>query len=83
MYAVNLADWTTYKDDFELRWLLEPVVEKRYLCCERERLDGMALPISCDETRANAIVTLIRRRFHRNRFRIYQSKTGRGGWKRI
>jgi len=83
MYAVNLADWTTYKDDFELRWLLEPVVEKRYLCCERQRLDGMALPLLCDETRAKAIVTIIRRKFHRNLFRMYQSKTGRGGWKRI
>jgi len=66
MYAVNLADWTAYKDDFELRWLLEPVVEQRFLYCERERLDGMALPITCDETRANAIMTIIRRKFHRN-----------------
>ena len=73
----------TYKDDFELGLLLEPVIEKRVIECERQQWDGMALPISCDETRANAIVTLIRRRFHRNRFRIYQSKTGRGGWKRI
>ena len=73
----------TYKDDFELGLLLEPVVERRVIECERQRLDGMALPLLCDETRANAIVTLIRRRFHRNRFRIYQSKTGRGGWKRI
>ena len=83
MYAVNLTDWMTYKDDFELGLLLEPIVERRVIECERQRLDGMALPLLCDETRANAIVTLIRRRFHRNRFRIYQSKTGRGGWKRI
>jgi len=83
MYAVNLADWTAYKDDFELRWLLDPVVEQRFLYCERERLDGMALPITCDETCANAIMTIIRRKFHRNQFRIYQSKTGGGGWKRI
>jgi len=83
VYAVNLTDWMTYKDDFELGLLLEPIVERRVIECERQRLDGMALPLLCDETRANAIVTLIRRRFHRNRFRIYQSKTGRGGWKRI
>jgi len=83
VYAVNLADWMTYKDDFELGLLLEPVVERQVIECERQRLDGMALPLLCDETRAKAIVTIIRRKFHRNLFRMYQSKTGRGGWKRI
>jgi len=83
MHAVNLCDWMTNKDDFVLRLLLEPIVERRVIECECQRSDGMALPLLCDETRANAIVTLIRRRFHRNEFRIYQSKTGRGGWERI
>lgn len=36
-----------------------------------------------DNGRFEAIHEIIRKRVHKNHFRIYRSETGNGGWKRI
>lgn len=96
-YAVNLSDLTGWKQDAEngnlasqsgmLLMLLQPVLVKETVQAEGQRWDGDAVLVRADMTeRFEAIHVIIRDlwKVHKNSgLRIYASKTGRGGWKRI
>jgi hypothetical protein len=84
-YAVNLADLTARKDDLCLKMLLVPVVDldAPIVEVERDRFDGMGIKLNCTEGRGAAIVSILRQKFKRHKLRLYESKTGRKGWKRI
>ena len=83
MYAVNVADWHDYRDDVGLKVLLQPVIPGRQMViAEKDRADGMALVLECDDERASAIVALIRKRYEKHALRCYWSKTG-NSWRRV
>lgn len=80
-YAVNIADAT--QDNILAQFLIAPVIQSKTIVeAERGRLDGSAVKLDCDEVRAKAVCEVIRLKYHRNKFRCYQSKTGRA-WTRI
>lgn len=85
MYAVNLADLLSMKDDIGIILLLRPVINdaKSLVRCEDDdRIDGTGAVLACDDERGSAIVSVIRLRYKRHEFRMYYSKTGEG-WKRV
>lgn len=87
MYAVNLADLLSMKNDIGISLLLQPVLskdaEKQIVQCEGDdRLDGAGVVLACDDERGSAIVSVIRLRYKRHKFRLYHSKTGTD-WKRV
>jgi hypothetical protein len=50
---------------------------------EKGRVDGTAVLLDCDDERGEAIHFVLRKKFTKNLFRMYYSKTGEGGWKRV
>ena len=71
MYAVNITDLcnTEAGKDIGVALLLNPVMDREHpIKTERNRFDGMGVCLNCDK---------------RYRLRIYYSKTGKGGWKRV
>lgn len=95
-YAVNLADYHGLVGDSSfhpVKLLFNPVlmVEDNLVTCEGRRWDGEAIRVKQDtpQERWDAIVQIMREgvgklpTYHRNKFRIYKSKTGKGSWKRI
>jgi hypothetical protein len=87
-YAINIADLTKYRDDYVLMTvLLGPVLnrdpERIVWVGGAERVDEIGVRLECDEERAVAIVEIIRMRLKRYELRIYHSRTGKGGWKRV
>lgn len=81
MYAVNLSDLT--KDSILTDFLIAPVVNKRNIInAEPKTFDGMAILIDCEHEQAQSIVDVVRKRYSRNIFRFYHSKTGKI-WERI
>ena len=80
-YAVNVADMT--QDSILSQFLLAPVIDKDQTIVNAEKtLDGGAVLLDVDEKQGEAIIFVIRKKWHKNKFRVYRSKTGRGGWKR-
>lgn len=92
-YAINIYDWLADLKNKELNpqgLLLRNIVNlesPEMVECEKTRIDGDSLLVGADITAGqwNAIVTLLRDKFERPkiRFRLYQSITGKGGWKRV
>lgn len=81
-YAINIADLT--KDSFFISLLIEPVIRNRQIVeAEKDRLDGGAVMLECDEERAKAIVEIIRKKHTKNDVRCYEKKTNTKIWKRI
>lgn len=84
MYAVNMLDWLSFKDDIGISILLHPVTDARETVeCEKGRTDGTGICLECDDERAAAIVEIARKKYKRHELRFYRSKTGKGGWKRV
>ena len=85
MYAVNIGDWTAHRDDLALQIILTPIVDRHGSTIDTEpgRFDGMAIALVCPDEQAQAIVEVVRLRIPKYALRFYQSKTGKGGWKRV
>ena len=76
IYSINVTDMT--KDDILSTFMIAPVIQSRQLVDrEKGRIDSMAVVLECDETRAKAIVDVIRMKYGKNEFRCYK------GMKRI
>lgn len=91
-YAVNLADLTIFSQEARGRGfspvltLIRPVLTEETVMCEGRRWDGTAVRVSqehVDSGRFDAVLELVRRQVHKNKLRVYISKTGKGGWKRV
>lgn len=86
-YAINISDWSdflTNKPTSPESFLLRPLLSEEQVKCEKN-IDGDALMVKQEITaeRWEAVVSLLRKHHHRNERRLYQSKTGKGGWKRV
>ena len=83
--AANLADLTRY-DSIPRQCLIAPVIQSRQTVeTDSGRLDGTAVILDCDETRARAIVDLLRfydTKAKRYLLRAYQQGS-RGGWTKL
>lgn len=82
-YAVNVADLTRFAQAplSPVMLLIQPVLSRQIVQAERQRIDGDAAILACDEERALAIVELIRRRVPKHQLRIYHG-AGRT-WRRL
>lgn len=82
--AANIADLTRY-DAVPRQCLIAPVVQAQQIVqVEPGRVDGAAVVLECDETRARAIVELLRTydaKAKRYVLRAY-AEGPRGGWKK-
>jgi len=89
MYAANIADLTAHAHDwrdFVPLQLLRTVLDlepRNAVECERGKAVGMGYGalFVCDDERAVAIVTVIRKKYKKYQWRFYQ-KASRG-WRRI
>ena len=81
-YAINTYDMAI--DLILSQFLLAPVLTDKNVQCE-EGLDGSATLVKpdVDIEQLSAIVEIIRKKYPPHRFRIYESRTGKGGWKRV
>jgi hypothetical protein len=76
VYSINVMDMS--KDDILSTFMIAPVIKSRQLVnVEKGRVDGYAVVLECDETRAKAICDVIRMKYGKNEFRCYK------GMKRI
>jgi hypothetical protein len=83
-YAVNVADLAGQDVDPFLKMLVSPVIASRItVACEHTRFDGIGVLLDCGSERAEAIVQLVRKKYKRYQVRLYRSKSGLGGWKRV
>ena len=82
-YAVNLGDLMGYKDPMcPVQLLLGPVLTKEAIEVASDKVDGVALLLDdSDPERLDAILRLLRMKCKPYQLRLYQSKTGKGGWK--
>ncbi len=63
--------------------LFPPSIIGEVIAAESRRVAQDAAILKVDEERAEAIVTLVRKKYKKKQLLMYRSKTGRGGWKRI
>ncbi len=94
-FAVNIADMTAHIEPGKITFvgtLLQPVLTDEQVECEgKTKWAGVALRVRRDIplSRWMAIVDILRNGMgnwkpkHKNSLRVYQSKTGKGSWKRI
>ena len=81
-YAVNIIDMT--REPVIMGLLLSPVTPGRFqVDAEPGMVDGKALLIESEPERALAICQVIRLKQPKHLLRCYESKTGKGGWRRI
>ena len=71
VYSINVMDLT--KDDILSQFMIAPVIQSRQIInVEKKRVDGHAVVLNCDETRALAIIAVIRMKYGQNEFRCYK-----------
>ena len=80
-YAVNLAD-LCYPDRVMVARCLIGPVKGQTVQIDKDRMDGVAVLLDCDEKRGRAIVDVLRIKYKRNALRCYESESGRN-WRRI
>jgi len=81
MLAVNIGDLT--RDPLLAQLAIAPVIPNRRIVDAEKLPDGAAIVLECPDDRAEAILWLIRRKYPKHLIRVYRSKTGKGGWKRV
>ena len=69
-YAVNLADLSCQKLSLFVAVLIAPVAGEP-VDVWADRVDGILLPLECDQERAEAIVAVIRQKYDKNHVRVY------------
>jgi hypothetical protein len=79
MYAVNVGDMT--KDVIISSILIGPHVQGRQIVKAEKTLDGGAVVLECDDETAENIKAVIRMRYEKHAFRIYEGKGQT--WKRV
>jgi hypothetical protein len=88
-YAVSIADMT--KEPLISSLLFSPFIHHGeaavpgdiFAAEGKDEYSSMAAKLHCTAEEFAGLLLIVRRRYHRNEFRLYQSKTGRGGWKRV
>ena len=83
MYAINLCDWITTKDDIGLQILLSRLIANSpgIAECEPSCIDGgSAIILAVDNDQARAIIKIARTKYPKYRLRFYLKRGG--GWKR-
>jgi len=81
MYSINVADLT--QEIVLKNFMVLPVcTNKRTVNVDKNRIDEIAVILECPDEQAKAIIAVIRQKYHKNKFRCYESKTGKL-WKRI
>lgn len=93
-YAFNVCDLADFKRKYPIicDHMVLPILDPNSdLDCEPGRIDGMSIRVRSDvpHARLRGVYTILRKGLgrlppqHPNKLRIYRSKTGRGGWKRV
>lgn len=86
-YAICLPDLTAIMqspDALPVLLLLTPLIDQGQLVeCEKRAIDGVGVLLNGRSERTGATVRVLRKRLAKNQLRVWQSKTGRKGWKRI
>ena len=79
-YVINTGDMT--KDPILGQFLIAPLIKNQQIVnCEPGQIDGGGVLLECDETRAQAVIDVLRLKYSQNKFRAYVAK-GKT-WKRI
>ena len=82
-YAISITDLTAYADNVFIQMLVVPVIDKHHnFNPEPGSQTESATLLLCDETRAAAIVEIVRRKYKKHELRFYKSQTG-NSWARI
>lgn len=96
-HTVNIIDLAVIKREFSDQFhpinmlLNRDILSEETIDCEKGKIDGMAVRVNPNLTdeRWNAILLIIRngaggsQGIPKHKLRIYESKTGKGSWRRI
>lgn len=94
-YAINAADLAAHIDPENplspITILLGPILTRESVKVDNNRIDGLAVRVQPDlpAKRWSAIYQIIRegcgnlKPIPKHKLRMYKSRTGKGGWKRI
>ncbi|MCC6615930.1 MAG: hypothetical protein IT320_20840 [Anaerolineae bacterium] len=84
-YAVNIADLYKDKAIQIMVWgVMDTNPDHAIMRAEgKELLDAIAAPLDCDVERSEAIIEVVRKRWHPRLLRFYVSESGHGGWKSV
>ena len=76
-YAVNIADLT--KDPILAQFLFQPMIKERTIIeAEPNMIDGKAVILDdCNEKRFEAVLWIVRNKYNKNEFRLYEKKNKR------
>lgn len=78
-YAVNLGDMM--QDQIITQLLIKPKLTEEVVKAEKN-FDGQAVLLKGTDEEIKSIIDVVRLKYHRNRFRFYESQP-KGVWKRI
>lgn len=82
-YAIHIADlMALQRAEPALSLVLTQHVGREPVEIDRRQFDGVALPLTCGDNQAAALVELIRRKYRRDQVRIWR-QGAKGGWKRV
>lgn len=83
MYAVSATDMS--KAPNLCAFLFTPHIRRPYRIVQAEKgvIDGKAILLDIDEKIAESLLFVLRKVCARNVVRMFQSKTGNSGWKRM
>ena len=83
MYAIHIADlMALQRAEPALSLVLTQHVGREPVEIDRHQFDGVALPLTCGDEQAAALVEIIRRKYRREQIRIWQ-RGQKGGWRRV
>lgn len=83
MYAIHIADlMALQRAEPVLSLVLTRHVGQEPVEIDQQQFDGVALPLTCGDEQATALVEIIRHKYRRDQVRIWQ-KGEKGGWKRV
>jgi hypothetical protein len=87
-YAVDIAALTSLRvrNDLVLQMLLKQVIDldpAHAIDPTSGKFTAKAALFTCDEERAEAVVTIICKRYESYELPLYYSKTGKGSWRSV
>jgi hypothetical protein len=84
MYAVNIADLVTHRDNVLVQLMVLPAIAERQIAdCEPGRVDGGAAILQREDDAAALIVKLVRKQVSKNLLRFYTKTKNVKTWTRV
>lgn len=83
-YAISLVNLLSLRELDPIGALLFPKeILGKAVIIDKRRYGTESIRLTCPEEQAEAITTLVRKKYSKSQFVMFKSKTGNGSWKKI